>query len=180
MLVPCLAKITKNNIRSTYFGSIAENDFFGFPEVKTPQLTGYIGGQIYMLVISNFLRILCSINHKNQLIFDRVIWTIKSWQIFGTQCIFYLPAELLAVFHAHAHYAVLEANAKVSGRGQMLHHHPTNLKFINQYGCRFDYIIMLVSWHSGRTSVFGRQTFPVPCARPVADGWPLTWVDRPL
>jgi len=24
-------------------------------------------------------------------------------------------------------------------------------------------LLWLVAWHSGRTSVFGRRTFPVPC-----------------
>ena len=39
----------------------------------------------------------------------------------------------------------------------------------------------LVVWLSGRTSVFSRRTvLSLSCARPVADGWPLMWVNRPL
>jgi len=33
----------------------------------------------------------------------------------------------------------------------------------------------LAAWHSGRTSVFGRRTFP-SCARPAFDEWPVIWV----
>jgi len=39
--------------------------------------------------------------------------------------------------------------------------------------------ITLVAWHSGRTSVFGWQT-SLSCTRPVADGWPLMWINCSL
>jgi len=37
--------------------------------------------------------------------------------------------------------------------------------------------LLLVTWDSGRTSVF--ELF-LSCAPPVADGRPLMWVNRPL
>ena len=43
------------------------------------------GGQMYKLLMSNFLRIQHAKNHWNRLIFHRIIW--KRWTFFGTQCI---------------------------------------------------------------------------------------------
>jgi len=37
----------------------------------------------------------------------------------------------------------------------------------------------LVAWHSGRTSVFGRQTFPV-LRSTASDECPVIWVNHPL
>ena len=40
-------------------------------------------------------------------------------------------------------------------------------------------LLWLVAWHSGRTSVSGRRTFPV-LRSTCSDGWPLMWVSHPL
>ena len=52
---------------------IVESDIFGFPNVQWLQLTAEVG----KFLMLNFLSILCTTNHCNQLIFDSYSKIIK-------------------------------------------------------------------------------------------------------
>jgi len=44
------------------------------------------GGQIYNFQVSNFIRILCTKNHKNRMVFDGVIQKNNMCTFFETHC----------------------------------------------------------------------------------------------
>jgi len=48
------------------------------------------------------------------------------------------------------------------------------------FNCQIGCVVRLVAWHSGRTSVKDRRTFPFLRSTYTADGWPLMWENRPL
>ena len=74
-----------NNLKYVWI-ILLKNIFFGFHKVKWLQYTGEVGKcQMYELLMTNFLRFYHTKISSKLFIFDKVIWKIKGWTIFGTQ-----------------------------------------------------------------------------------------------